>query len=1478
VVALLISCTVQNVSAVIRDGGIDPANLGKGDWVYYTSAVTSGMGGNVPSVNSLASFMAYEKSQGIRYIVYKAASGSTLYPNNSSPQFTTSVVNAAHTAGLLIFGYNRSGQGGVDVAGEVAVADFVFSKGADGYVWDAESEWEAASVPNNTNLAWQICGQVRTNWPNKFLAHAPFPIISYHSTFPYKEFGYWSDTVMPQIYHAGWANVKASPSGGINWSDSNWVVWQNSLTGMWTNSIKPLAPINHVYGPNPPNSGVSHIPDSDVGQFIDYLNADTHSVTAGGYKGVSFWRADLHGAAQWAYIKEATIGDFPGIVNNIVIDNPSANRVGSWNSVKIFNNGTFYGTTEVNTFGTNYYSKAQGTGAAYVEFTPNVVTSGDYNVYEWHPTLPSASANTPFVINYNGGSTTVNANQQINSGQWNLLGRFNFASGSAGNIRVMDNFTDAGQVAVADGVKLIFIPPTFPPTAPSGLTAVAASSSQINLTWKDNATNESSFVLARGTNSGGPYTDVATLAADVTNYNNAGLTPTTTYYYVVRAVNVNGASTNSNQASATTLGLPPVITSQPRSLSVVTNQNATFNVTVTGTVPLSYQWRFNAANIVGATTSTYTRVSAQLINAGSYSVVVTNIAGSITSSNAILTVTTNVIAPSITTQPTNQTVIAGQTASFTVAANGTTPLSYQWYQNGTLLGGATAPAYTKTNAQIVDAGSYFVVVANSARSVTSAVVTLTIKYTLTVTPTAGGTVTNSPNQPSYTTNSAVTLTATADPGSSFIGWSGDAGGTNNPLDVTMTTNLNVNANFLGTPTELIIDNPQATVVGSWSAGTSSADKYGDDYRYKSKGSGSSSLTYTPNIYFTGQYQVFEWHPKGNNRTTGAPFVINYATGTDTKYVNEQVKGGAWNLLGVYPFTNGSSGNVMITDGIAESDKVILADAIRFVLVIPPAAPSALTATAVNSSQINLNWQDNSTNEDNFMVARGTNSGGPYMDIAALPLNTTNYSDLGLVEATTYYYVVRARASGVDSTNSNEQLATTLPGPPTITTQPQPQVITEGQNVSFTVSATSRTPITYQWRFNDSNIPRATNSTYNLTNVLMANAGEYTVEVGNDVASVISDIALLTVHLALHTSVIPANSGTILISPDQPGYVVGDIVTLTAVANPTFTFFGWSGDVLDTNSSIQITMTSTKNLVANFISTADLIIDNPDASYIGNWTIGTAAIDKYGDYYQYASTVNDFISTADAIYAPNIITAGKYDVLIWYPQGTNRTSNAQILISFNGDSILTNADQTIGGGSWHLLAVEKDFAAGTDGYVDIGNNTGEANKVVNADAVRFIYSTGPIIASQPLSQTAMAGTSAAFTVLAAGTGQTTYQWQFNGTAITGATDSTYTRANLKMSDAGNYTVSISNRIATVTSTTAVLVVLPPPQIISFGTSNGGQFNFSLSATTNLSYLIEGSTNLNTWITRTNIFNSNGILNYTDSTTNLKARFYRARWTP
>src|SRR5437016_8127647 len=163
-------------------------------------------------------------------------------------------------------------------------------------------------------------------------------------------------------------------------------------------------------------------------------------------------------------------------------------------------------------------------------------------------------------------------------------------------------------------------------------------------------------------------------------------------------------------------GQSPQITTQPQSQTAVTGDSVTFNVAATGSSPLGFQWKFNGANLSGATNLMLRLDNVQPEQAGSYSVRVSNAYGSAQSSSAQLTVNVPAL---ITNQPMSQETAAGATVNFDVAATGTAPIFYQWRYNGTPMAGATKSTLTLTNVDIVNSGDYSVVASNMAGADTS---------------------------------------------------------------------------------------------------------------------------------------------------------------------------------------------------------------------------------------------------------------------------------------------------------------------------------------------------------------------------------------------------------------------------------------------------------------------------------------------------------------------------------------------------------------------------------------------------------------------------------------------------------------------------------------------------------------------------------------------------------------------------------------
>jgi uncharacterized repeat protein (TIGR03803 family) len=267
--------------------------------------------------------------------------------------------------------------------------------------------------------------------------------------------------------------------------------------------------------------------------------------------------------------------------------------------------------------------------------------------------------------------------------------------------------------------SVIISGPVGGPFNPTNVTFTLTDSAKGSLSWS--LANTSSWLNVFPTsgvvsNNGPAGVVTASLLGTASNL------PAGSYTAALRFTNLND---NFGQTRLITLAVvtPPIITSQPTNQAVLVGMAASFSVSTGTNALLFYQWQVNGTNladgvkIAGSVTSTLTVSNCTSANVGSYSVIVSNAAGVTVSSNALLTLVPS--PPVIVQQPTNQTVLPGQSAMFNVAAVGDTPYIYHWQSNGTNLAnslkyaGVTTSSFAVSNVSSADAGTYSVVISNS---------------------------------------------------------------------------------------------------------------------------------------------------------------------------------------------------------------------------------------------------------------------------------------------------------------------------------------------------------------------------------------------------------------------------------------------------------------------------------------------------------------------------------------------------------------------------------------------------------------------------------------------------------------------------------------------------------------------------------------------------------------------------------------------
>ena len=219
--------------------------------------------------------------------------------------------------------------------------------------------------------------------------------------------------------------------------------------------------------------------------------------------------------------------------------------------------------------------------------------------------------------------------------------------------------------------------------------------------------------------------------------------------------------------------------------------------------------------------------------------------------------------------------------------------------------------------------------------------------------------------------------------------------------------------------DIIIDNTSGSFSCSanWSTGTSSTDKYGANYRFRSTEAVSDAAQWTPNITAAGNWSVYAWWPQGANRSATAPYQVTYNGGTATVSVNQQTNGGKWNLLGTWSFGAGTGYPTRLSCWTT-TGYVVMADAIKWVFIKTPADTTAPAMSSVtddmyttSTTTLNGSWgaSDPDTGIQRYEYAVGTTSGGIQLKgwTSAGTATSAAIGGLSLTVGETYYISARA---------------------------------------------------------------------------------------------------------------------------------------------------------------------------------------------------------------------------------------------------------------------------------------------------------------------------------------------------------------------------------------------------------------------------------------------------------------------------------------
>jgi hypothetical protein len=507
--------------------------------------------------------------------------------------------------------------------------------------------------------------------------------------------------------------------------------------------------------------------------------------------------------------------------------------------------------------------------------------------------------------------------------------------------------------------------------------------------------------------------------------------------------------------------MKPTITTQPVSRSVTAGQIANFSVATAGSA-VTYQWMKNGVTISGANSSNYsTPITTVTDNSAQFCVAVSNASGTVTSNSALLTVTAPIIAPAITLQPVAQSINVGQAASFSVAATGTAPMTYQWSKNSSLIIGATSSLYTTAFTATSDNGSQFTVrVSNSAGNVMSIPATLTVRP-VTTPPgclLSAGTWVSTPlaqvQTSSFHIQFDVTPGAAIENGISGMSAAPGAAYTDLAASVRFNPAGMIDARnggtfsaataipyIAGTAYHFILDVNIAThTYNAYVLLGSQQVTIGTSLAFRTEQASVSSLAYLSGLTVTGSETIcnavtttsaaatlllnssvssLNFGNVNVSSSSAQNITMTNAGNSSVTIAQVMVAGAGFNSTGASGMTLAAGQTTTLTSTFAPSasgaatGKITVSSNATNSPANISLSGMGVTATA---HTVALSWAPAVTGVTAFRTYVSMVSGGPYVEMGSVPSTTPAYTDSSVQSGQTYFYVVTA----VDASN-NESL-------------------------------------------------------------------------------------------------------------------------------------------------------------------------------------------------------------------------------------------------------------------------------------------------------------------------------------------------------------------------------------------------------------------------------------------------------------------------